>query len=74
MHHVIPNVNGSIRGRGINRRSLTVEQRCRLAAAALAGELSIRDLSAAQASMVFGVSIARIHAARRQHREATPAA
>jgi hypothetical protein len=74
-HHSVPRVNGSIRGRGINLRSLTSKQREKLAVAANQGELTVSDLTLEQAAAVFRVPPSRIRAALRirQH-EATPVA
>jgi hypothetical protein len=74
MLHNVPNVNGSLKGRGINLRSLTPEKRAELAAAAQQGGLALTDLTMQQAAAIFRVPVSRIYAAIRRHHQATPAA
>jgi|SRR6516165_377813 hypothetical protein len=73
---IVPGVNGSIKGRGVNLRHLTTTQRVALAASARMGKLNVCDLSAPQASTLFGVPVVDVdrEIARRRSSELSDAA
>jgi len=66
---LVPGVNGSIKGRGLNQRRLTEAQRIALAAAARMGTLNVGNLSAPQATMFFGVPVTVVDEEIKRRRE-----
>jgi len=67
---LVPGVNGSIKGRGLNQRGLTEAQRIALATAARMGTLSVGNLSAQQASTLFSVPVTVVDEEIKRRREA----
>jgi len=65
---LVPGVNGSIKGRGLNQRELTHGQRVALAAASRMGKLDVGNFSALQASAFFGVPVTDVDAEIKRHR------
>jgi hypothetical protein len=63
------NVNGSVKGRGVNLRHLSTAQRITLAANAWSGDLWVHDFSKVQVAQLFNVPAKEV-AREIEHRRA----
>jgi hypothetical protein len=68
----VPGLDGSIKGRGLERRALSTGQRVGLAVSAVQGTLCIHSLTVTQASELFRVPRHRISEGYRQSRQRPP--